>query len=601
MKKVKRAVEARGRRGDDSVQLSRTIRAFSRISRLGLATTSPHDTGTRLLREVCRALELERAEIWLFGPNTRRLWRFAAHGSGHLLADHPSGLPIEECAFTRLVLRRRQGVHHPRAARAGRSRRTPLQRSVTSAFGAPLTVRGRSIGLIYADRGGAPFDMTASELELGSALSALCADVLQRGRSRHQEARRQQQMGLLNAIGQAMIAHEDLTKLLPAGARLLRRHLGCRGVAIGLYRSQGRQLEVVAVAGAGGPRPVGRRFEVQSGPPKIDICRRATLSRKPVSLSDSRLLPRTLVWWRGVRTVLSIPMRVRGGVTGVIRLESERPFAFDQEDQAVLAVAGEQLGHAVRRAQAMEDLHLRQRDVQAISASLERMLEEERRRIAGELHDELAQSMTAAKINLGLIRQLMPHAGAEAKRAVRETENIVRQTIAEIRRIAMDLRPAMLDDLGLVPALNWLADTFSRRTGIAVSLDADGTLAPADAEIRTLLYRFVQEALTNVARHARARSVRIDLSAADGRIRASVDDDGKGIRRAAGRRSTGFGLIGMRERIERVGGNLSIESRSGIGTRLVAEVPRDARATAPRPVAPPLRRATGRAGWEARA
>jgi signal transduction histidine kinase len=407
-------------------------------------------------------------------------------------------------------------------------------------------------------------------------------------------------MGLLNAIGQAMTSQEDLAKVMSGVARILKRRLGCRGVAIGLYRSEGRQLEIVAVAGAGGPRPVGRRLEVQNGPPKIDICRRATVSKKPVSLSDSRLLPRTLVWWRGVRTVLSIPMRVRGGVLGVVRLESERPFAFDQEDQAVLAVIGEQLGHAVRRDRAMEDLRLRQREVQAISASLERMLEEERRRIARELHDELAQSMTAAKFNLGLIRQLMPHAVPEVKRAIRETENIVRQTIAEIRRISMDLRPAMLDDLGLVPALNWLADSFSRRTGIAVSLDADDTLAPADAEIKTLLYRFVQEALTNVVRHARARSVRISLSAADGRIRASVDDDGKGIRRARGRRSTGFGLIGMRERIERVGGILSIESRNGAGTRLVAEVPRDGRAAPPRPGGPAARRETVATGREAR-
>lgn len=601
MSRAGRSSAGRRRRADDALRLSRTIRAFSRICRLGLASASPHDTGTNLLRELCRALELKRAEIWLFGPNGRRLWRFAAHGAAHLLADRPSGLPMQECGFTRLVLRRRQGVHHSRAASAGRSRRTALRGGVTSAFGAPLRVHGRTIGLMYADRGGARFDMTASDLELGSALATLCADVLQRARSRHQDERRQQRMGMLNAIGQAMVSQEDLARLLPAVARLLKRHLGCLGVVIGLYRSQGRQLEVAAVAGAGGPRPVGRHFELHSGPPRIDLCRQATVSGQPVSLSDSRLLPRTLVWWRGARTVLSIPMRVSGGVAGVIRLESERPFAFDKDDQEVLAVAGEQIGHAVRRRQAMEELHLRQQDVQAVSASLERMLEEERRRIARELHDELAQSMTAVKINLGLIRELMPQAGVEVKRTMRESEDIVRQTIAEIRRIAMDLRPAMLDDLGLVPALNWLADNFAHRTGIKVALDADARLAPADGEIRTLLYRFVQEALTNVARHAGARSVRIDLITSNGRIRASVDDDGKGIRHVRGRRTTGFGLIGMRERIERVGGTLAIESSTGVGTRLVAEVPRDGRATASRSVGSAVPRAARRRGREARA
>ena len=263
---------------------------------------------------------------------------------------------------------------------------------------------------------------------------------------------------------------------------------------------------------------------------------------------------------------------------GALRLESERPFAFDQEDQTVLANVGEQVGHAVRRERLLDDLRRRQRDVEAVSASLERMLEEDRRRIARELHDELAQSMTAAKINLALLRQLLPDAQPEARRAIRETERIVNGTIADIRRISMDLRPALLDDLGLVPALKWLADTFSRRTGIRVLVETDDAATPIDVEVKTLLYRFVQEALTNVFRHARARAVQVQLSTKGRGLRAIVHDDGTGIRRKGGRKQPGLGLLGMRERIERVGGTLTIHSRAGAGTSLVAEVPVGGRA-----------------------
>ena len=96
---------------------------------------------------------------------------------------------------------------------------------------------------------------------------------------------------------------------------------------------------------SGGPRPLGRRFDVVGGPPWIRLCRRATLSKRPAALSDFQSLPRALTWWPGVRSALSVPIRSRGGVMGALRFESERPFAFDQEDQTVLANVGEQIGH----------------------------------------------------------------------------------------------------------------------------------------------------------------------------------------------------------------------------------------------------------------
>src|SRR5262249_31606478 len=149
---------------------------------------------------------------------------------------------------------------------------------------------------------------------------------------------------------------------------------------------------------------------------------------------------------------------------------------------------------------------------------------------------------------------------------------LIDRTIAETRRISMDLRPPMLDELGLVPALRWYADTFARRTGIQVRVEAVRSGARFRRHQGTVLYRFVQEALTNVARHARARRVVVRLSRRNGRLRALVRDDGVGIPGPL-RRRTGLGLLGMRERFARAGGALQVVSVPGKGTRLVGEIP----------------------------
>src|SRR2546425_4985588 len=299
---------------------------------------------------------------------------------------------------------------------------------------------------------------------------------------------------------------------------------------------------------------------------------RVLQSGTALRIDDLHRLPEICSYWPEARSALVIPMRSRGRIVGTFRLESLRASAFDDEDLSYFSILAEQIGHAVRRARVIEDLSRKQADLRAVSESLEKRLEEDRRRIARELHDELAQSMTAAKINLGLLRTLTRGAAPAVRRAILETEAVVRSTIEDTRRIAMDLRPSMLDELGLVPALRWYADTFSRRTGVGVDVQANGGGGPAQKDVNTLLFRFFQEALTNVARHARARQVRIGLNSFNGSLRAVVADDGIGMRQG-GPPYRGLGLLGMRERIERAGGVLRIHSRPGRGTRLVADIP----------------------------
>jgi len=223
------------------------------------------------------------------------------------------------------------------------------------------------------------------------------------------------------------------------------------------------------------------------------------------------------------------------------------------------------------------------RELERLSVRLLTAQEEERRRLARQLHDELGQTLTAAKLSLGMATQAA-HAQAqvqpqaqELKERLVETGQLLDRAIEETRALSHRLRPPLLDELGLVPALRWLVERFTGAEGLQVELEADeGEVGRLGPELEGLLYRAAQEALTNVVRHARATRARVELTRAEGRVRLTVEDDGQGfdVGRAL-RRGEGLGLQGLRERAALAGGTLRISSRPGTGTRLTLEVPLD--------------------------
>ena len=194
----------------------------------------------------------------------------------------------------------------------------------------------------------------------------------------------------------------------------------------------------------------------------------------------------------------------------------------------------------------------------------------ERRGLARELHDETGQALASILLGLKAIRA----AGdpAEAERAEAEVRDLVVHALQDVRRLSVELRPTALDDFGLVPALERLASTFEERSGIRTAVEARLGTERFAAEVETVLYRLVQEALTNVVKHAGADNVSIVLTRRDGAIGAVVEDDGQGFV-PDDARDEALGLIGMRERIALVGGTLAVESTPGAGTTLVAHVP----------------------------
>jgi PAS domain S-box-containing protein len=217
------------------------------------------------------------------------------------------------------------------------------------------------------------------------------------------------------------------------------------------------------------------------------------------------------------------------------------------------------------------DLEHSRRALRELSASVVEAREEERRRIARELHDELGQRLTALKIDLAALAAAAALPAHDERLATMLAT--LDDTVASVRRIASDLRPLMLDDLGLAAAIEWLARETSRRMGIEVRARLPVREPAIDERTAIALYRTVQEALTNVARHAAARSAEIELRVDGGEVVLTVADNGRGLDDGALQRPGSFGLLGLRERAGMLAGTLDVRARPGGGTLLTMRVP----------------------------
>ncbi len=216
-----------------------------------------------------------------------------------------------------------------------------------------------------------------------------------------------------------------------------------------------------------------------------------------------------------------------------------------------------------------------QAELRELSAEVLQAREDEKTHIARELHDELGQQLTALKMDLAWARERMPEGYPELAGKLARMNSTLDSTVNATRRISADLRPLMLDDLGLAEAAEWLVEDFGQRSGISCTLNLEDTEAISciAKPTATALYRVLQESLTNVARHAAARSVRVRLGTTTGEAVLSVEDDGRGIDEADRMKPRSFGLKGLRERAHYLGGTAKVEKMPRGGTRVLVHIP----------------------------
>jgi PAS domain S-box-containing protein len=277
----------------------------------------------------------------------------------------------------------------------------------------------------------------------------------------------------------------------------------------------------------------------------------------------------------GIRERIAAPLAAGGQVYGVLTVTGS---GLSEADVPAISAFADQAAIAIQNAELLDAVDRQRDELRQLSTHLMHAQEMERRRIAQELHDETGQTLTALSINLAemeraLSSDLLP---AEAERLA-ESRALTDQTLAQIRELSLSLRPSLLDDLGLAPALRWYTNNYARRTGIAVRFEASGLDERLSPGIETALYRVVQEALTNVVRHADANGVTVQLQGTESKVVAVVQDDGRGFdpqaRRGRDISARGIGLLGMRERIALLGGGFRIDSRPGRGTRISVDIP----------------------------
>jgi signal transduction histidine kinase len=210
-------------------------------------------------------------------------------------------------------------------------------------------------------------------------------------------------------------------------------------------------------------------------------------------------------------------------------------------------------------------------ELKQLSARLVEAQENERRSISRELHDEVGQSLSGVLVEMANLSTMIRARDLEAVSGkVAEIKKELEDSIKVVRNMALLLRPSMLDDLGLIPALEWQARETSKRSGIRVQVVAEEVPEELPEEHKTCIYRIVQEALHNIMQHAQAHSVKIAVRQESNRLLLSIDDDGKGFDPG---RARGMGLLGMQERVSHLGGSLAVDSEPGHGTRLRAALP----------------------------
>jgi GAF domain-containing protein len=277
---------------------------------------------------------------------------------------------------------------------------------------------------------------------------------------------------------------------------------------------------------------------------------------------------------RGIKSVLSIPFILRGRLLGVLALNSIREkHEFTEPEIKLSRAIANLLSVAVENANLMEVSKKHSEELEKLSLQIINAQEEERKNIAGKMHDVIGQDLSALQLDLKMSLQELPEQFAQTRIRLKEGEGLVKQALENVRNLTMDLRPPILDDFGLTSAIRWYVDGFSRRTNIKVALKLQELDCKFLPEFETAIYRTIQECLTNVAKHSEASRVNVSLDKKNDYLRIVIQDNGIGFNPEIFHFTSGFGLFRLKEKTELLGGKFGISSRRGKGTRVVIIFP----------------------------
>jgi signal transduction histidine kinase len=527
----------------------------------GLAVTSELSLDALLRRLVEAAAELTGARYAALGviaESGTELEQFITHGIDDDLRAEIGALPRGR-GILGVLIREAKSLRLHNLAEDPRSVGFPPGHPPMRSFlGVPVMLRGVAYGNLYLTEKHGGEDFPKEDEELVTLLAGQAAVAIENARLYEASTRWSRQLQSLNEVGNALATETDFEKLLDLVVRRLRELLEARVVAL-LLPSGADELRFAAVAGA--DDLLGTKISRSDSKSGAVLARRR--SERIDSVMDDPEVHQEVSRRLSARTGMWVPLIGREDVIGVLEIhDKEGPDARFSHDDFRLAET-----FATRAAVAVE---LSQRVARDSVRRVVQAQELERRRLARELHDETGQALTSILLGLKPLEDAL--AGHPAGAALGGLREQVVSALQDVRRLAVELRPAVLDDFGLVPALERLIDAFTEQSEIRVDFHSalGDTRLPSDVE--TALYRVVQESLTNIVKHANAGSISVSLARRDSGIAVVIEDDGAGFDQRTVR-DEGIGLLGMRERLALLDGRLEVESRPGAGTTVVAEVP----------------------------
>jgi signal transduction histidine kinase/GTP-sensing pleiotropic transcriptional regulator CodY len=445
-----------------------------------------------------------------------------------------------------------------------------------AALAVPIVAGEQVLGALITSRG-EPGSFSAEERRLLETAAAHAAVALANARSFEEAERRRREAEVVARIARTMSGSLDLDAILQKVADGARELCGsdlarialrdpASGAMVLRYWVNARYPDYHPVPVERG-QGVGGQVMVTGRPFRTDDW-----------LHDPRISKEALpsVEAEEIVAMLAVPIRIGEQVEGLLYVDNRRHHPFTDRDEAVLMQLADHAALAIHDARLFAEAREARRRLQTLSARLLAVQEAERRRIARELHDEVGQALTAVKINLQMLKQPPPAAGVTEAR-IDETLGILDRTLRDVRQLSLDLRPSLLDDLGLIPALQWLVRVRAERAGLSGTVLADLPEGAVPDDLAITCFRVAQEAVTNVMRHAHATHVWVELRLRHGELELEVRDDGVGFDVATAyqlaRSGASLGLLSLDERVELAGGRSVIESGPGRGTTVRAWLP----------------------------
>jgi len=449
-----------------------------------------------------------------------------------------------------------------------------LSEGVIAELAVPIRIEERTEGLLFVDnRSARPF--TEHDERTLQQLADHAALAIRNARLHAMAVRRAKHLATLNTVMRAMTT--ELSPLLVTRRVLEAVQILIRGAAGILFDlpEGAEELRVVASVGLRDAN-AARSLRLRVGEGLAGI---AAATRQPVVSTgvawDARFMNRSWAASEGLVSGIVVPLVYGNRVAGVLGVFLRRLHTFPEKEVDLLQSLAAQSANALENARLFEQVDLGRERLMDLTRRLVSAQEEERGRLSRELHDEAGQALTALRISLGLIHDDIPPDAASLRHRLDDTMKLTESITDQLRFLAQALRPPGLEAAGLDSTLEGLCRDFMRRIQLPVEY-AGADLRRVPDSVGIQLYRFLQEALTNISKHAQARRVRVALGYDGEVLSLSVEDDGVGfdVAGTCGAKSQGgIGLIGMQERLDLLNGRLEITSQPGHGTRLLAKVP----------------------------